>query len=151
MIERPTTRRRLPETRQSLTHKFRVADSKFYITVGLYPDGSPGEIFMRSGGKVGSFEHGMLDGWSIFFSLALQSGIPLAVICEKFKHTRFEPSGITENSDPSLRFAASVLDYVARWMEQKFLAKKGVDDVTAIQESAGNSSIDPEQVLPREH
>lgn len=119
----PTTlpvRKRLPETRLSLTHKFRIAESKFYITVGHYEDGTPGEVFIKSGKAMGSFEHGMLDGFSILFSLALQHGVPLKAITNKLKLMRFEPSGITENPSPELRFAESVLDYVAKWLNQKY-------------------------------
>jgi ribonucleoside-diphosphate reductase alpha chain len=113
-------RRRLPDLRNSVTHKFRIGDeeNKFYLTVGLYEDGAPGEIFLR-GAKQGSFEHGILDGFALLFSIALQHGVPLKALVFKFKHVKFEPSGLTQST--GIRFADSVLDYIARWMEIKFL------------------------------
>jgi ribonucleoside-diphosphate reductase alpha chain len=114
-------RKRLPETRMSLTHKFKISDAKFYITVGLYEDGNPGEVFIKSGKSIGSFEHGILDGFSILLSIALQHGVPLKDITRKLRTMRFEPSGITESKHVELRFADSVLDYVAKWMTIKFV------------------------------
>lgn len=119
-LKQPPTRRRLPETRVSLTHKFKINESKFYITVGLYEDGTPGEVFIKSGKAMGSFEHGILDGFSILLSIALQHGVPLKVIIGKLRTMRFEPSGITESKNQELRFAESVLDYIAKWLNLKF-------------------------------
>lgn len=125
MLEQLPVRKRLPETRVSLTHKFRINESKFYITVGLYEDGTPGEIFLKSGKAMGSFEHGILDGFSILLSISLQHGVPLRVITNKLKLMRFEPSGITENPAQELRFAESVLDYISKWLNLKFGEKDG--------------------------
>jgi ribonucleoside-diphosphate reductase alpha chain len=127
MPEALPTRKRLPETRVSITHKFKIEESKFYITVGLYEDGAPGEVFLKSGKAMGSFEHGILDGFSILLSIALQHGVPLNVIVGKLKHMRFEPSGITESKTQELRFADSILDYIAKWLTIKFGEKKNVD------------------------
>ena len=113
-------RKRLPETRVSVTHKFRISESKFYITVGHYEDGTPGEVFIKSGKAMGSFEHGILDGFSILLSVALQHGVPLKSITNKLKTMRFEPSGITESKNQELRFAESVLDYIAKWLNLKY-------------------------------
>lgn len=113
-------RKRLPETRASITHKFKIDDSKFYITVGLYADGRPGEVFLKSGRPMGSFEHGILDGLSILLSIALQYGVPLRVMTGKLLHMRFEPSGITNATEEGMRFADSVLDYVAKWLILRF-------------------------------
>ncbi len=118
-------RKRLPETRVSLTHKFKIDDAKFYITVGLYEDGTPGEVFIKSGKSVGSFEHGIMDGFSMLLSVALQHGVPLKDITGKLRMMRFEPCGITESSHSELRFAESILDYVAKWLEMKYVDHRG--------------------------
>jgi len=111
-------RRRLPSERHALTHKFSVAGHEGYITVGLYEDGLPGEIFIAMA-KEGSTVSGLMDAFAIATSLALQYGVPLKVLCEKFTHTRFEPSGYTLN--PEIRHAKSVMDYIFRWLALKFL------------------------------
>lgn len=114
-------RRRLPTERKAITHKFRVGEQEGYITVGLYEDGSPGEIFIKMA-KEGSTLAGLMDSFSIVTSIALQYGVPLKVLVDKFIHTRFEPSGFTDN--PQIRFASSVVDYVFRWLAIKFLPEK---------------------------
>jgi ribonucleoside-diphosphate reductase alpha chain len=116
--EAKPTRRRMPDERQSITHKFSIAGHEGYITVGMYEDGSPGEVFM-SMAKEGTVVSGLVDSIAIAISLALQHGVPLALLVEKFSHTRFEPSGFTGNRD--IPMAKSILDYVFRWLSLKFL------------------------------
>ena len=110
-------RRRLPDERQSMTHKFRVGDQEGYLTVGLYEDGSPGEVFIRVS-KQGSTVSGLMETFGMLMSLALQHGVPLETLTTKLKGTRFEPSGMTDH--PEIRTATSLVDYIARYMEYKF-------------------------------
>ncbi|MGB9147548.1 MAG: vitamin B12-dependent ribonucleotide reductase, partial [Acidobacteriaceae bacterium] len=112
-------RHRLPEERASLTHKFSIAGHEGYITVGLYPNGQPGEIFIRMA-KEGSTVSGLMDSFATAASLALQHGVPLKVLCEKFAHSRFEPSGWTGNEH--IGFAKSIMDYIFRWLQLRFLS-----------------------------
>ena len=112
-------RHRLPAERASITHKFRVADHEGYVTVGLYPNGQPGEIFVRMA-KEGSTISGLMDSFATAASLCLQHGVPLKVLCEKFAHTRFEPSGWT--GDEQIGYAKSLMDYLFRWMQLRFLS-----------------------------
>lgn len=126
--EKSVRRKRLPETRESITHKFSVANHKGYLTVGLYPDGSPGEIFI-SMAKEGSTIGGIMDAFGIQTSLALQHGVPLKTMVSKFKHIKFDPNGMTSNKDIS--FANSIVDYIFKWMENKFLVKKEGDEQTS--------------------
>jgi ribonucleoside-diphosphate reductase alpha chain len=111
-------RHKLPEERMSITHKFNIGGHEGYITVGLYPNGSPGEIFITMA-KEGSTVSGLMDSFSCAISLALQHGVPLKMLSEKFAHTRFEPSGWTNNSD--IGFAKSIMDYIFRWLQLRFL------------------------------
>jgi ribonucleoside-diphosphate reductase alpha chain len=118
---RPAPRRwKLPDNRESRVHKFQIDETEGYITVGLYPDGLPGEIFLKLH-KVGSLEHGMADCFALLFSLALQCGIPLETLVSKFKHVKFQPSGVTKSQAGDLRFADSIVDYIVRWLEMKFI------------------------------
>ncbi len=111
-------RQRLPETRKGLVHKFRVNGTKGYIRVGLYPDGSLGEVFL-SVAKEGSTLSGVMDSFATLLSLSLQYGIPLDVIAKKFRHVRFEPAGFTGGKEiPS---ASSLIDYVFAWLQQQFV------------------------------
>jgi ribonucleoside-diphosphate reductase alpha chain len=112
-------RHRLPEERASLTHKFSLAGHEGYITVGLYPSGEPGEIFIKMA-KEGSTVSGLMDSFATAISLSLQHGVPLKVLCEKFAHTRFEPSGWTGNEH--IGFAKSIMDYIFRWLQLRFLS-----------------------------
>jgi ribonucleoside-diphosphate reductase alpha chain len=112
-------RHRLPEERPSLTHKFSIAGHEGYITVGLYPNGQPGEIFIKMA-KEGSTVSGLMDSFATAVSLSLQHGVPLKVLCEKFAHTRFEPSGWTGNEH--IGFAKSIMDYIFRWLQLRFLS-----------------------------
>ena len=111
-------RHRLPEERASITHKFKVGDHEGYITVGLYPDGSPGELFIKMA-KEGSTVSGLMDSFALAVSIAIQHGVPLKLLCEKFAHTRFEPSGWTNN--PEIGYAKSIMDYIFRWLQLRFL------------------------------
>jgi ribonucleoside-diphosphate reductase alpha chain len=111
-------RERLPDTRQSVTHKFSVGGHEGYINVGLYPDGRPGELFITMA-KEGSTVGGMMDAFGTAISLSLQYGVPLEVLVDKFAHTRFEPMGHTTN--PEIRIAKSMLDYIFRWLGIMFL------------------------------
>jgi ribonucleoside-diphosphate reductase alpha chain len=112
-------RHRLPEERASITHKFSIAGHEGYITVGLYPTGQPGEIFIKMA-KEGSTVSGLMDSFATAISLALQHGVPLRVLCEKFAHTRFEPSGWTGNEQ--IGYAKSLMDYIFRWLSLRFLS-----------------------------
>ena len=114
----PAVRRRLPEERHSLTHHFSVGGQEGYVTVGLYEDGLPGELFIRMA-KEGSTVSGLMDSFATAVSLALQYGVPLRVLCDKFSHMRFEPSGWSGN--PEIGYAKSLSDYLFRWMELRFL------------------------------
>jgi ribonucleoside-diphosphate reductase alpha chain len=110
-------RHRLPGERASVTHKFELNGHEGYITVGLYPTGQPGEIFIRMA-KEGSTVSGMMDAFATSISIALQHGVPLTLLCNKFAHTRFEPSGWTGN--PQIRMATSIMDYIFRWLDLRF-------------------------------
>src|SRR5213082_395808 len=111
-------RHRLQEERASITHKFNVGGHEGYITVGLYPDQSPGELFIKMA-KEGSTVSGLMDSFALAVSIALQHGVPLKLLCEKFAHTRFEPSGWTNNTE--IGFAKSIMDYIFRWLQLRFL------------------------------
>ncbi|HZL93644.1 MAG TPA: vitamin B12-dependent ribonucleotide reductase, partial [Vicinamibacterales bacterium] len=113
-------RRRLPDERQSITHKFDIAGHEGYITVGLYEDGQPGELFLTMA-KEGSTISGFADAFAQAVSYALQYGVPLQDLVDKFSHVRFEPSGMTKN--PDIRFAKSIVDYIFRWLAVKFLSQ----------------------------
>ncbi|MEN9799991.1 MAG: hypothetical protein RL653_3688, partial [Pseudomonadota bacterium] len=112
-------RRRLPDERQALTHKFNIAGHEGYLTVGMYEDGTPGELFCVMA-KEGSVVSGLIDSFATAISLALQYGVPLQVLVDKFSHTRFEPSGFTGN--PDIPIAKSITDYIFRWLSLKFLS-----------------------------
>jgi ribonucleoside-diphosphate reductase alpha chain len=110
-------RHKLQAERRSITHKFNVGGHEGYITVGLYPDDSVGEIFITMA-KEGSTVSGLMDSFSCAVSIALQHGVPLKLLCEKFAHTRFEPSGWSGN--PDIGFAKSIMDYIFRWLDLRF-------------------------------
>src|SRR6185312_2306061 len=118
-VEAGPRRRRLPDERAAITHKFDIAGHEGYITVGLYEDGMPGEIFIVMA-KEGSTISGFADAFAQAISYALQYGVPLQDLVDKFSHVRFEPSGMTRN--PDVRFAKSIVDYIFRWMAAKFLS-----------------------------
>jgi ribonucleoside-diphosphate reductase alpha chain len=112
-------REKMPAERSSVTHKFSVGGHEGYITVGLYEDGRPGEVFIKMS-KEGSTLSGVMDGLALTISIGLQYGVPLKVFVDKLLNTRFEPSGITAN--PNIRFVSSVLDYIARWLGGRFIS-----------------------------
>jgi len=113
-----SVRHKLQEERASITHKFKVGDHEGYVTVGLYPNGDPGELFVKMA-KEGSTVSGLMDSFALAVSLALQYGVPLKTFCEKFAHTRFEPSGWSGN--PDIGYAKSIMDYIFRWLQLRFL------------------------------
>jgi ribonucleoside-diphosphate reductase alpha chain len=117
IVERPL-RRRLPDTRSATTHKFDVGGHEGYITVGLYEDGSPGEIFIRMA-KEGSTIGGLMDTIATLVSVSLQYGVPVESLVRKFEHVRFEPAGLTRN--PEIPFAKSLVDYIFRWLAMEFV------------------------------
>ncbi|HEU0050847.1 MAG TPA: vitamin B12-dependent ribonucleotide reductase, partial [Patescibacteria group bacterium] len=112
-------RRRLTDERRAITHKFQIGAHEGYLTVGLYDDGQPGEIFITMS-KQGSVIRGLMDAFATSISIGLQYGVPLKVLVNKFAHMRFEPSGFTQN--PNIRLAKSVVDYIFRWLALKFMS-----------------------------
>ena len=143
-------RRRLPDDRAALTHKFSVGGQEGYITVGLYDDGSPGEVFVKMS-KQGSTVSGLMDSVAIAWSMALQHGVPIESLISKYIDHRFEPSGFTGN--PRIPMARSVVDYLARWMASKFLSEEdqriaGVLPGVSPEPEAGDATDDaPEDQL----
>ena len=126
-------RRRLPNERTAVTHKFEINGHEGYITVGLYPDGQPGEIFLKMA-KEGSTISGLMDTLATSVSLALQYGVPLRDVVNKFAHVRFEPSGFTGN--PEIPIAKSLVDYIFRWMGSRFLPSEEKGALGLIDRSA---------------
>ena len=122
-------RRRLPDERASITHKFNVGGHEGYLTIGLYEDGTPGEIFLRMA-KEGSTISGLMDSFATAVSLALQYGVPLKDLVNKFSHLRFEPAGFTTNRD--IPMAKSLVDYIFRYMATKFMSQTDKDQVGII-------------------
>jgi len=108
-----SSRRKLPDEHHSITHKFSIGGHEGYITVGMYEDGSPGEIFVTMA-KEGSTISGLMDSMAVAISLTLQYGVPLKFLVDKFSHVRFEPSGWTGNRQ--IPYAKSILDYIFRWL-----------------------------------
>ena len=111
-------RRRMPDERRALTHHFSIGGHEGYLTVGLYEDDTVGEIFIKMS-KEGSTVSGLMDSFATAVSLALQYGVPLEILCSKFSHMRFEPSGWSGN--PEIGFAKSLMDYIFRWLAMRFL------------------------------
>ena len=112
-------RRRMPQERQSITHKFSIGGHEGYITAGMYEDGTIGEIFLTDIGKEGSTLRGMMNSFATAISIALQYGVPLETLVQKFSFMRFEPEGITQN--PEIPFAKSMPDYIMRWLASRWL------------------------------
>ncbi|WP_182870362.1 vitamin B12-dependent ribonucleotide reductase [Stieleria mannarensis] len=140
-------RERLPDTRSSVTHKFTIAGHEGYLCVGQYPDGRPGEVFITMA-KEGSTVGGIMDSFGTALSIALQYGVPLEVLVNKFSHTRFEPMGHTSNKD--IRIAKSVVDYIARWLGLTFMSKDSsvaADPVPTVPSDPINSANGPEVVV----
>ena len=132
-------RRRLPEEREAITHKFSIAGHEGYITVGLFEDRSPGEIFVVMS-KEGSTLSGIMDAFATSISLALQYGVPLDVLVKKFAHMRFEPSGMTPNRQ--IPFAKSVTDYIFRWLASKFLSEDKQSEVGILNPQQSEKAAD---------
>ena len=109
----------MPRERQSITHKFSIGGHEGYITAGMYEDGTVGEIFLTDIGKEGSTLRGMMNAFATAISIALQYGVPLETLVQKFSYMRFEPEGITSN--PEIPFAKSMPDYIMRWLASRFL------------------------------
>jgi ribonucleoside-diphosphate reductase alpha chain len=136
-------RRKLPDERKSITHKFDIAGHEGYITVGMYEDGTPGEIFVTMS-KQGSTISGLMDSFATAISFALQYGVPLQFLVDKFSHMRFEPSGFTKN--PQIPYAKSIVDYLFRWMASKFLdeeAKREVGIIESEKSLSAKSDVAP--------
>ncbi len=131
-------RHKLPDERKSITHKFDIAGHEGYITVGMYEDGQPGEIFITMS-KEGSTISGLMDSFATAVSMALQYGVPLKVLVDKFSHMRFEPSGFTKN--PDIPMAKSIMDYIFRWLASKFLDRDAQQEVGVIQRERDISSL----------
>jgi ribonucleoside-diphosphate reductase alpha chain len=130
-------RRRLTDTRQALTHKFDIAGHEGYLTVGLFDDGQPGELFITMA-KEGSTIGGLMDSIGTLTSMAFQYGVPLDALARKFAHQRFEPSGFTKNVE--IRNASSITDYVFRWLALQF--------IPGYRESLNVARTQPELAMP---
>jgi len=145
-LEPRPARRKLPDERHALTHKFSIAGHEGYITVGMYEDGKPGEIFLVMA-KEGSTISGLMDAFATSISMALQYGVPLEALVEKFSHVRFEPSGFTKNQE--IPFAKSITDYIFRWLASKFLSAEQAQAVGV--QGNENTAIEPRSgpVTPR--
>jgi ribonucleoside-diphosphate reductase alpha chain len=130
-------RRKLPDERRSITHKFDIAGHEGYITAGMYEDGQPGEIFITMS-KEGSTISGLMDSFATAISMALQYGVPLRVLVDKFSHMRFEPSGFTKN--PDIPMAKSIMDYIFRWLATKFLDGNAQQEVGIVREETGDTT-----------
>jgi ribonucleoside-diphosphate reductase alpha chain len=134
-------RRRLPAERTAITHKFDISGHEGYITVGLYPDGQPGEIFLKMA-KEGSTISGLMDSFATTVSVALQYGVPLHDLVHKFAHVRFEPSGFTSN--PEIPIAKSIIDYIFRWLGSRFLPPEDRATLGLVDRSStGDSTVQP--------
>ncbi len=131
-------RRKLPDERKSITHKFSVGGHEGYIIVGMYEEGGPGEIFIKMA-KEGSTLSGFMDGLALSISIGLQYGVPLKALVDKLTNTRFEPSGFTEN--PAIRYSSSVLDYIARWLGGKFLSPEYLKPRTVLPDQEGLRTV----------
>ena len=129
-------RRRLPDERQSITHKFSIAGHEGYITVGMFEDGFPGEVFITMS-KEGSTISGLMDSFATGISIALQYGVPLKVMVDKFSHARYEPSGFTNN--PDIPIAKSISDYIFRWLGMKFMLNGDSENAPAATETSAGA------------
>jgi ribonucleoside-diphosphate reductase alpha chain len=141
-----TKRRKLPNERDSITHKFSIGGHEGYLTVGKYKDGDPGEIFIKMA-KEGSTLSGIMDAFALSVSIALQYGVPLRALVDKFKNSRFEPSGYTGN--PNIRYAKSVVDYIGRWLGAKFISPDYLD-TDASESEASDASVSTVSSAPVE-
>ncbi len=141
IVYRPI-RRKLPDERQAITHKFSIGGHEGYITVGLFEDNTPGEIFITMA-KEGSTISGLMDSFATAISYALQYGVPLKFFVDKFAHVRFEPSGWTGN--PQVPYAKSIMDYIFRWMGAKWLGPE-----YAISEAGESTKLRPTETVPQQ-
>jgi ribonucleoside-diphosphate reductase alpha chain len=141
VVYRPV-RRKLPDERRSITHKFSIAGHEGYITVGMYDDGAPGEIFITMA-KEGSTISGLMDAVATAVSFNLQYGVPLKFLVDKFAHVRFEPSGWTGN--PQIPYAKSIMDYIFRWLGAKFLGPE-----YAVTEAGETTNLRPTEADPQQ-
>jgi ribonucleoside-diphosphate reductase alpha chain len=144
-LEARPARRKLPDERKALTHKFSIAGHEGYITVGMYEDGKPGEIFLVMA-KEGSTISGLMDAFATSISMALQYGVPLEALVEKFSHVRFEPSGFTKN--PEIPYAKSITDYIFRYLASKFLSVEHQEAVGVQSAQAGEHRSTPSVSTP---
>ncbi len=148
VAEAKPARRRLPAERSAITHKFDIQGHEGYLTVGLYEDGQPGEIFLKMA-KEGSTLSGMMDSFATSVSVALQYGVPLRLFCAKFAHSRFEPAGYTTN--PEIPIAKSIVDYIFRWLAARFLSAEDRDALGIISRREETvSALDEAAVTPTE-
>jgi len=137
-------RHKLPDERQAFTHKFSIAGHEGYLTVGLYEDGTPGEIFLRMA-KEGSTISGLMDTIATMTSISLQYGVPLKALVDKFSHTRFEPSGFTNNRE--IPIAKSITDYVFRYIGNRFIESEAVTELANSPAESDDPSSAPVQTL----
>src|SRR5215813_2224431 len=144
IVYRPV-RRKLPDERRSITHKFTIGGHEGYITAGMYEDGSPGEIFIAMA-KEGSTISGLMDSFATAISFNLQYGVPLKFLVDKFSHVRFEPSGFTGN--PQVPYAKSIMDYIFRWLGAKFLGPEYATGEVGDTLTLRPTEADPQQTLP---
>ncbi|MFQ5682442.1 MAG: vitamin B12-dependent ribonucleotide reductase [Candidatus Binatia bacterium] len=144
MKESRPLRRKLPDERDSITHKFDIAGHEGYITVGMYEEGQPGEIFITMS-KEGSTISGLMDSFATAISMALQYGVPLKILVDKFSHMRFEPSGFTKN--PNIPIAKSIMDYIFRWLATKFFDKEAQREVGIVKSVEGESAVNKKPPL----
>jgi ribonucleoside-diphosphate reductase alpha chain len=144
IVYRPV-RRKLPDERQSLTHKFSIGGHEGYLTVGLFEDGSPGELFVTMA-KEGSTISGLMDSFATAISYSLQYGVPLRFFVDKFSHVRFEPSGWTGNQQ--VPDAKSIMDYIFRWLSMKFLGLEATENVAGETSKLTRTEKEPQQSLP---
>jgi len=145
IVYRPV-RRKLPDERQSITHKFSIGGHEGYLTVGLFEDGSPGELFVTMA-KEGSTISGLMDSFATAISYALQYGVPLRFFIDKFSHVRFEPSGWTGNQQ--VPYAKSIMDYIFRWLSMKFLGEEAaMENVAGETSKLTPTEPEPQRSLP---
>jgi ribonucleoside-diphosphate reductase alpha chain len=144
VVYRPV-RRKLPDERAAITHKFSIGGHEGYITVGMYEDGAPGEIFITMA-KEGSTISGLMDAFATAVSFNLQYGVPLKFLVDKFAHVRFEPSGWTGN--PQIPYAKSIMDYIFRWLGARFLGPEYTNTEVGETQTLRPTESDPQQQLP---
>jgi ribonucleoside-diphosphate reductase alpha chain len=144
VVYRPV-RRKLPDERRAITHKFSIGGHEGYITVGMYEDGLPGEIFITMA-KEGSTISGLMDAFATAVSFNLQYGVPLKFLVDKFAHVRFEPSGWTGNQQ--IPYAKSIMDYMFRWLGARFLGPEYAVTEAGETQTLRPTEADPQQALP---